>query len=108
MSLRNLLGNAKKIEHDPGPEGESGEGDSALVMIFLVIAATIIILAYGESPQNIPFFLTRFPDAFSRSASPFSLFALSRSAEEKDAHDVALFVATRSISFFPFRNELLR
>ena len=49
MALRNLLGNAKKIVHDPGPEGESGEGDAALVMIFLVIASALIIVIYGES-----------------------------------------------------------
>jgi hypothetical protein len=49
MAFRNLLGNAKAIVHDPGPEGESGEGDAALVMIFLVIGAAFLILVYGES-----------------------------------------------------------
>ena len=45
---RHLLGGAKKINHDPGPKGDSGEGDAALVMIFLVIAAATIITIYGE------------------------------------------------------------
>ena len=45
--MRSLLGNAKKIEHDPGPKGESGEGDAALVMMFFVIAAAILITIYG-------------------------------------------------------------
>lgn len=46
---RHLLGGAKEIHHDPGPEGESGEGDAALVMIFLVIALAGAILIYGAS-----------------------------------------------------------
>ena len=49
MALRNLLGNAKKIVHDPGPEGESGEGDACLVMIFLVIGSALFIFLYGGS-----------------------------------------------------------
>jgi len=48
MALRGLLGSAKKIVHDPGPKGNSGEGDAALVMIFIVIAATILILIYEK------------------------------------------------------------
>ena len=48
MALRQLLGNAKKIVHDPGPKGDSGEGDAALVMVFLVISAALAILIYGE------------------------------------------------------------
>lgn len=51
MALRNLLGNAKEIVHDPGPKGDSGEGDAALIMIFLVICAALVILVYGESLQ---------------------------------------------------------
>ena len=50
--LRQLLGNAKKIEHDPGAEGPSGEGDAALVMVFLCITATIAILVYGAFSRN--------------------------------------------------------
>ena len=46
--MRHLLGSDKKVVHDPGPKGESGEGDAALVMIFLVIAAAAIITIYGE------------------------------------------------------------
>ena len=46
--MRHLLGSDKKVVHDPGPKGESGEGDAALVMIFLVIAAATIITIYGE------------------------------------------------------------
>ena len=45
--MRSLLGNAKKIVHDPGPKGESGEGDAALVMMFFVIAAAILITING-------------------------------------------------------------
>jgi|TARA_B100000768_G_C11206596_1_gene344120 hypothetical protein len=45
--MRHLLGSDKKVVHDPGPKGESGEGDAALVMIFLVIAAAAIITIYG-------------------------------------------------------------
>jgi|AntAceMinimDraft_5_1070358.scaffolds.fasta_scaffold21470_2 hypothetical protein len=52
MALRGLLGSAKKIVHDPGPKGNSGEGDAALVMIFIVIAATILILIYGEQNND--------------------------------------------------------
>lgn len=56
---RSLLGSAKKIEHDPGPEGESGEGEAALVMIFLTIALAGGLLVYGarrserEAPSRI-------------------------------------------------------
>ena len=46
--MRHLLGSEKALVHDPGPKGESGEGDAALVMIFLVIAAATIITIYGE------------------------------------------------------------
>jgi len=46
--MRHLLGSDKKVVHDPGPKGESGEGDAALVMIFLVIAAATVITIYGE------------------------------------------------------------
>ena len=46
--MRHLLGSDKKVVHDPGPKGESGEGDAALVMSFLVIAAATIITIYGE------------------------------------------------------------
>ena len=46
--MRHLLGSEKALVHDPGPKGESGEGDACLVMIFLVIAAAIGILIYGE------------------------------------------------------------
>jgi hypothetical protein len=56
---RSLLGSAKKIEHDPGPEGESGEGEAALVMIFLTISLAGGLLIYGarrserEAPSRI-------------------------------------------------------
>ena len=30
--MRHLLGSEKALVHDPGPKGESGEGDAALVM----------------------------------------------------------------------------
>ena len=46
--MRHLLGSEKALVHDPGPKGESGEGDACLVMIFLVIAAATIITIYGE------------------------------------------------------------
>ena len=46
--MRHLLGSDKKLVHDPGPKGESGEGDACLVMVFLVIAAAIGITIYGE------------------------------------------------------------
>ena len=46
---RHLLGGAKEINHDPGPKGDSGEGDAALVMIFLVITLAGAILIYGAS-----------------------------------------------------------
>ena len=46
--MRHLLGSDKKLVHDPGPKGESGEGDACLVMVFLVITAAIGILIYGE------------------------------------------------------------
>lgn len=45
---RHLLG-GKEITHDPGPEGDSGEGDAALVMVFLVISLAGGILIYGAS-----------------------------------------------------------
>ena len=44
---RHLLGGAEEITHDPGPKGDSGEGDAALVMVFLVIALAGAILIYG-------------------------------------------------------------
>ena len=47
--MRHLLGSNKKIVHDPGPKGESGEGDACLVMMFLVIAAAGLIMIYGAS-----------------------------------------------------------
>ena len=50
--MRHLLGSDKKVVHDPGPKGESGEGDAALVMIFLVIAAAAIITIYGALKRH--------------------------------------------------------
>ena len=47
--MRHLLGSDKKVVHDPGPKGESGEGDACLVMMFLVIAAAGLIMIYGAS-----------------------------------------------------------
>ena len=47
---RHLLG-GKEITHDPGPEGDSGEGDAALVMVFLVISLAGGILIYGASSR---------------------------------------------------------
>merc|ERR1719498_1528623 len=44
---RHLLG-GKEITHDPGPEGDSGEGDAALVMVFLVISLAGGILIYEK------------------------------------------------------------
>ena len=54
--MRHLLGSDKKLVHDPGPKGESGEGDACLVMVFLVITAAIGILIYGLSfpPTSTP------------------------------------------------------
>merc|ERR1712230_194301 len=46
--MRHLLGSDKKLVHDPGPKGESGEGDACLVMVFLVITAAIGILIYEK------------------------------------------------------------
>ena len=46
--MRHLLGSEKQLIHDPGPKGESGEGDACLVLIFLCIAASILVLIYGE------------------------------------------------------------
>jgi len=48
VMMRHLLGSDKKIEHDPGPKGESGEGDACLVMMFLVIAAAGLIMLYEK------------------------------------------------------------
>ena len=53
--VRQLLGNAKKIVHDPGPKGDSGEGDAALVMVFLTIFTAIAIIVYGESHDDTRF-----------------------------------------------------
>ena len=49
VMMRHLLGSDKKVVHDPGPKGESGEGDACLVMMFLVIAAAGLIMLYGAS-----------------------------------------------------------
>ena len=48
VMMRHLLGSDKKVVHDPGPEGESGEGDACLVMMFLVIAAAMLITIYEK------------------------------------------------------------
>ena len=58
---RHLLG-GKEITHDPGPEGDSGEGDAALVMVFLVISLAggilisrcVFILSRRLSSDSIP------------------------------------------------------
>jgi hypothetical protein len=61
---RALLGSADEpLVHDPGPEGESGEGDAAMVMLCLTYFATVGILIYGEN-TNFPkcsFFTFLFP-----------------------------------------------
>merc|ERR1711939_374849 len=48
MGMRHLLGSDKKVVHDPGPKGESGEGDACLVMMFLVVAAAGLIMIYEK------------------------------------------------------------
>ena len=49
MGLRTLLGSADEaLVHDPGPEGESGEGEAAMVMLCLTYFVTAGILFYGE------------------------------------------------------------
>merc|ERR1712100_144980 len=48
VMMRHLLGSDKKVVHDPGPKGESGEGDACLVMMFLVIAAAGLIMIYEK------------------------------------------------------------
>ena len=48
VMMRHLLGSDKKVVHDPGPKGESGEGDACLVMMFLVIAAAMLITIYEK------------------------------------------------------------
>ena len=56
--LRHLLGNPdKKLVHDPGPKGESGEGEAAMTMLVLTYASALGILMYGASlpAKNIPF-----------------------------------------------------
>ena len=66
--MRHLLGSDKKLVHDPGPKGESGEGDACLVMIFLVIAAAIAITIYGE--LQLPAHLDSAPLDASRAQIP--------------------------------------
>lgn len=39
-------GRSSKIEHDPGPEGESGEGDATIVMFCLMYVITAAVLVY--------------------------------------------------------------
>ena len=51
MGLRSLLGSAKAIHHDPGPKGESGEGDAAMVMLCLTYVAACLIMTYGAAPS---------------------------------------------------------
>merc|ERR1719498_1746076 len=41
-------GRSSKIEHDPGPEGESGEGDATIVMFCLMYVITIAVLVYEK------------------------------------------------------------
>lgn len=56
--LRHLLGNPdKKLVHDPGPKGESGEGEAAMTMLVLTYVSALGILLYGASlpAKNIPF-----------------------------------------------------
>ena len=56
--LRHLLGNPdKKLVHDPGPKGESGEGEAAMTMLVLTYVSALGILVYGASlpAKNIPF-----------------------------------------------------
>merc|ERR1711990_106644 len=48
IMMRHLLGSDEKLEHDPGAEGPSGEGDACLVMMFLVISAAIGILVFEK------------------------------------------------------------
>merc|ERR1712230_162137 len=48
VMMRHLLGSDKKVVHDPGPKGESGEGDACLVMMFLVVAAAGLIMIYEK------------------------------------------------------------
>jgi hypothetical protein len=50
MGFRNLLGSAKAINHDPGAQGESGEGDAAMAMLCLTFVIAIVIIVYGASP----------------------------------------------------------
>ena len=66
--MRHLLGSEKALVHDPGPKGESGEGDACLVMIFLVIAAAIAITIYGE--LQLPAHLDSAPLDASRAQIP--------------------------------------
>jgi len=41
-------GRSSKIEHDPGPEGESGEGDAVIVKFCLMYVITVAVLVYEK------------------------------------------------------------
>jgi hypothetical protein len=69
--FRNLLGSdAKAIHHDPGPEGESGEGDAAIVMLCLTYVAAFAIIVFGTPPPPAQKVIFRFLSSFASLASP--------------------------------------
>jgi len=46
------MGSAKEIHHDPGAEGESGEGDAVIVKFCFMYLITFAVLVYERFLRN--------------------------------------------------------